>query len=622
MAVVSLAHTPLELKRLLIENAQLTQDNTMLRVENEQLKTRIENLVLSCSNTGKERTFDSNNDRAIDVSDSATIVNKTKFDFSKMDSLAVGLPKRSQILGSVQFPGNADPLRRGASTGSLPTQKTKKWHNDAGSLWPPPRIVCGGHEDDEFDTERDMTWSELFFDLIFAVAIAKLNEQLRDQKAINVDVPGFIVFFMQFWSVWYEAAFYSTRFGTNDLPNMLFFSAVMGCVCFMTIHLEGGEGGVHIHGFAISAAAARLVFLVVYFRVWAIVDDNKAWGAARAGMSKCIFMCFCYCLAGFMHDPSGNFAWRMFVVASVVDLGVFNTLSYFPQEIWCSRKILWECLIGHPIVPWHLEHINERIGLLVIIFLGDSIEAVTSAFSSSVVFSEMVVAGFILVSCLKNLYFDVDIEDIQNHAVRRHRVACMIWFHLLATLCFGIVILGVGLSLICGSVAGEEDEHLTSQRQEFTCYGLAITLVSLSGISCCHQRPWHNKDEESEANTLLRRVFWMQQAAHTTFGLLICAAPRWKFSDTLLLWVLAAFNSALVVLNLVDEVIDLQTQPDAPRRKSSFVRRKTTTLLARKSHLANDADTPRIVAIKTYASIPQDVRTLTPRGDRLVTPRD
>jgi hypothetical protein len=55
---------------------------------------------------------------------------------------------------------------------------------------PKPKLLRTGlTAEDEYDTERDMTWSELFFDLIFVVAIARLGEHLREPEESGITFP-------------------------------------------------------------------------------------------------------------------------------------------------------------------------------------------------------------------------------------------------------------------------------------------------------------------------------------------------------------------------------------------------------------------------------------------------
>ena len=65
--------------------------------------------------------------------------------------------------------------------------------------------------EDEYETERDMTWSELFFDLIFVVAIARLGEHLREADESKIGFGYYCLYFTIIWFFWDRAANYSTH---------------------------------------------------------------------------------------------------------------------------------------------------------------------------------------------------------------------------------------------------------------------------------------------------------------------------------------------------------------------------------------------------------------------------
>ena len=60
----------------------------------------------------------------------------------------------------------------------------------ASSVLRPPRLRT--------DEERSASWLELFFDLVFVVAIAQLGQVLAD----NLSPGGFARFFLLFVPVW------------------------------------------------------------------------------------------------------------------------------------------------------------------------------------------------------------------------------------------------------------------------------------------------------------------------------------------------------------------------------------------------------------------------------------
>jgi low temperature requirement protein LtrA len=78
----------------------------------------------------------------------------------------------------------------------------------------PPRL----RTIDEDVRERHATWLELFFDLVFVVAVA----QLADGLAEHHDGRGmleFLALFVPVWWAWAGFTFYANRFDTTTSPT-------------------------------------------------------------------------------------------------------------------------------------------------------------------------------------------------------------------------------------------------------------------------------------------------------------------------------------------------------------------------------------------------------------------
>ena len=97
-------------------------------------------------------------------------------------------------------------------------------------LHDPPRLRTLDDED-----ERHATWLELFFDLVFVVAVA----QLADGLAADPSVHGFLVFaglFVPVWWAWVGYTFYADRFDTDDrLHRILMIAGMFGVAVLATV---------------------------------------------------------------------------------------------------------------------------------------------------------------------------------------------------------------------------------------------------------------------------------------------------------------------------------------------------------------------------------------------------
>ncbi|HEY9905513.1 MAG TPA: low temperature requirement protein A, partial [Candidatus Sericytochromatia bacterium] len=87
----------------------------------------------------------------------------------------------------------------------------------AKDLWRPPRL----HTSKDNEKERHATWLELFYDLVFVVAIAELAHNLEGDTSLS-GFFGFVFLFIPIWWCWVGTTFYATRFDTDDLGHRLF----------------------------------------------------------------------------------------------------------------------------------------------------------------------------------------------------------------------------------------------------------------------------------------------------------------------------------------------------------------------------------------------------------------
>jgi hypothetical protein len=82
-----------------------------------------------------------------------------------------------------------------------PEGPSPHWHQKE-VLWPTPKQIRMGTANDlDYEHEEEMTSSELFFDLIFVVGIARLGEHARQREGISIEDGSYIEFFTCFFIV-------------------------------------------------------------------------------------------------------------------------------------------------------------------------------------------------------------------------------------------------------------------------------------------------------------------------------------------------------------------------------------------------------------------------------------
>ncbi len=261
----------------------------------------------------------------------------------------------------------------------------------------PPRLRTAAAEG-----ERSATWLELFYDLVFVVAVAVLVGRLLD----DITGAGFASFFGYFallWWLWASHTYYADRYDTDDLVYRLLAAGQMAAIVVVAASLSSDAAG-STRAFAFGYAASRVLLVVMYVRAYRHVSETRAL------------------VKGYLTG---------FGMATVV----WTTSAVVPDEI---RIVLWAVALSIDLatpwvmrseqarVPLDVSHLPERFGLFTILVLGESMAAVVAGLSHiSWAFLPTLTATLSvgIVTALWWLYFD----NASGSVVRRDAAVRRTW---------------------------------------------------------------------------------------------------------------------------------------------------------------------------------------------------
>ena len=216
-----------------------------------------------------------------------------------------------------------------------------RWHD-------PPRLRTL----EDADNERHATWLELFFDLVFVVAIA----QLADGLAEDPSVRGFLIFvglFVAVWWAWVGYTFYADRFDTDDPPHRVLMIAGMFAVAVLASVIPDAFHG-ETARFALAYAGVRAIVVLLNARAWwHLPAARPLLNVYIPAFATSIVL---FVVSAAVEPPHRYWLWA---VALAIDLGT---------PLASGRRIR--------LVPIHASHIPERVGLFTIIVFGESVLAV------------------------------------------------------------------------------------------------------------------------------------------------------------------------------------------------------------------------------------------------------
>ncbi|HJR59429.1 MAG TPA: low temperature requirement protein A [Vicinamibacterales bacterium] len=317
------------------------------------------------------------------------------------------------------------------------------------------RYVAGqGHD-------RRVTWLELFFDLVFAAAVAQVASPLREDYSA-AGLVRFTILFVLIWWAWIGHAVFSTRFDTDDAVQRGLTLLQMFGVAVMAANAGDALDSRSSAGFAAAYAVLRLVLVFQYLRARQIPDARglAGWYAGGHGVAAGLWL-----ILALVPVPERYWIWAL---AFAIDLGT----------PWMATR--------HNIaVPPDAAHLPERFGLFTLILLGESVIAVMhgiehqeywSAPAAGTAFTGMAVAfGFWW------WYFDVaGATSPQAVRSRRDAIRLHVWTYAHLPLYVGIVVGFVGIQLV---VSVAPAPALDGTQALIVAGALAIAAASLRLVS-------------------------------------------------------------------------------------------------------------------------------------------
>jgi low temperature requirement protein LtrA len=248
------------------------------------------------------------------------------------------------------------------------------------------------------EAHRTATPLELFFDLVFVVAIALASSELHHGIAGGHPAEalwGYGTTFFAIWWAWVNFTWFASAYDCDDVPyRLLVFVQISGALI-----LAAGVPSI-ARGDLLAATVGYVIMRVALVVQWL--------RAARSDVER------------------RTTALRYAFGVSAVQVG-WIALLFFPAgavPVGFLTLAIGELLVpawaesASP-TPWHPRHIAERYGLFTIIVLGESVLAATGSIQTALASGETVtvllptiVGGLLIVYAMWWLYFDEEGEGL------------------------------------------------------------------------------------------------------------------------------------------------------------------------------------------------------------------
>lgn len=467
----------------------------------------------------------------------------------------------------------SDVARGGAESTSsgmarIEREKTILTRKDAvhGSLWKPPQLIRGENVDENQDLEREGSWSELFFDLIFVTAISRLGELYREGS-----LPGreYILLFTIVWVYWWQSSEFMNRFHSDDLSSKLYLLLFQGSLVGIALNVEGAIDGDNSHAFVCFAAMINLIHLLTYLRIYIYFrglgaedtsggQERKVVGFARQHVYMNLVFLAVWA-AAYTVPTDYRYAVMWLFPASH-----FFTFVHAFLFVYSLNRGYTFCLpLARVWMPVHIDHWVERTGGLMIIFMGECVDGIAKAIDVKSWEAYLSVGCcFVIIFCIKLLFFDTNIIETDNHAFRVKWWKGIIYQNLFCVQGLCVVLLGDSLAELTTIVAeasgpeGSFDDPELREREHIwfsrACWCMGGSFMLIQWTNFTHEIMYKQR-YKARFLYIERLEFALECLAALIIFCVGFTRPGghilWKMSG------LAAASVGLVAIGYIDEII-------------------------------------------------------------------
>lgn len=212
---------------------------------------------------------------------------------------------------------------------------------------------------DPHEPGRTATTLELFFDLVFVVAVSIAAVQLHHaltEDHVLAGLGSYAMVFFGVWWAWMNFTWFATSFDVDDWLYRLLTIVQMAGVLVLAAGIEpvfvDGDFTVVVLAYVLM----RVVMVAQWLRASRSSDRNRRTTRLYAGGIALVQVCWLLLLL--LPPAAGRIA---FVVLALAELAV---------PVVAERA---------GATPWHPHHITERYGLFTLILLGESLLASANA---------------------------------------------------------------------------------------------------------------------------------------------------------------------------------------------------------------------------------------------------
>lgn len=242
-----------------------------------------------------------------------------------------------------------------------------------------------------FLKNRHATWLELFFDLVFVSSIGVVTHTLahtHDNHLVPEQIWLFPLQFIVIWWIWIIHTLFSNRFNDDSRTERIFSLTIMFFMIIMSAFF--GDDLFHDYpAFVCFYAVIKLILVFLFFRA-----SNKGLHSLSYARKSGLIILFgtgISVISIFIETPLREIILVSGILVEMLGIYIVSTRNLEKPK------------------PVHREHLVERVGLLSIILLGESIISLTGTLRNvnwDILSIVAAVTGFIMIGLIWWIYYD------------------------------------------------------------------------------------------------------------------------------------------------------------------------------------------------------------------------
>jgi low temperature requirement protein LtrA len=313
---------------------------------------------------------------------------------------------------------------------------------------------------------RKVSWLELFFDLVFVAAVTQVAEPLRHHYSFHELTRLAPLFLLICWA-WKGQAVFATRFGADRTGDRVLTLVQMFTLAALAANAKDSLDSESTAGFVAAYAVIRLILVGQYAHVRRATHAQALATRYLAGHGAAALL---FLASAFVEAPARYWIWGL---AAAIDF----TTPWFAVPLTVD-------------LPPDRAHLPERLGLFMLILLGDAVIAVMQGMESQDTWTPAAaVSAFLGMAILFLLwwsYFD-GAAGAADQQVRtpRDAVRLHIWSYAHLPLYLGVIVTGVGLRRLVTSASrtslGHDDAMILAGAVATVMVALIVIALTSGG---------------------------------------------------------------------------------------------------------------------------------------------